>query len=134
MIGGRKLNNIRKITVSLLLALAVMSGVLYKPISVFADTEDKVFLLSEKEATRTAYGWGNYQSETKRVRKATDWALANYAHQSTSEGQGSELWLRSPAGSSGAGLRYVSVNGSTSNTYQVIQPLSVVPAICIDVP
>ena len=97
-------------------------------------TEDKVFLLSEKEATRTAYGWGNYQSETKRVRKATDWALANYAHQSTSEGQGSELWLRSPAGSSGAGLRYVSVNGSTSNTYQVIQPLSVVPAICIDVP
>ena len=97
-------------------------------------TEDKVFLLSEKEATRTAYGWGNHQSETKRVRKATDWALANYAHQSTSEGQGSEWWLRSPAGSSGAGLRYVSVNGSTSNTYQVNQTLSVVPAICIDVP
>jgi hypothetical protein len=57
------------------------------------NTEDKVYLLSYKDATKKLYGLGNAED---RIMKATDYARANGAFQSSSEGFGGIWWLRSP--------------------------------------
>jgi len=63
------------------------------------NTEDKIFLLSEKEATTTDYGftaYNEYGERNSRIRVTTDYAKANYANQSTTAGYGGWWWLRSP--------------------------------------
>lgn len=63
-------------------------------------TEDKIFLLSEKEVSTTEYGFAQYESygsETARIKKATDYAKANYVNQTILEGSGANWWLRSPS-------------------------------------
>ena len=55
---------------------------LYTSSSYCEDTQDYVFLLSEKEVTNTGYGFAGYQNEASgntRIRTATDFARANGA-------------------------------------------------------
>ena len=63
------------------------------------DTEDKIFLLSEKEATTEAYGFPkctNNADGNSRIRGATDYAKANHVYIYTQYGFRSWWWLRSP--------------------------------------
>ena len=63
------------------------------------NTTDKIFLLSAKEATTTAYGFAACDSSGKgnaRIRMPTDYAKANYAYQNSTDGYGGDWWLRSP--------------------------------------
>ena len=62
-------------------------------------TKDKIFLLSEKEATTTGYGFTAYNvygTGNSRIRMTTDFAKASGAYQSTTAGYGGWWWLRSP--------------------------------------
>ncbi len=63
-------------------------------------TTDKVFLLSEKEATTESYGFGEYSESgtgNTRIRVTTDYAKATGAYQGNpSAGSGGWWWLRSP--------------------------------------
>ena len=64
-----------------------------------ANTTDKIFLLSEKEATNSEYGFAAYDAYGKgstRIRVTTDYAEATEAYQSLTEGYGGWWWLRSP--------------------------------------
>lgn len=65
---------------------------------VCANTQDKIFLLSEKEVTTGEYGfdWSYHKESNTRIRKPTDYAIANYVKQSSTVGYGSYWWLRSP--------------------------------------
>lgn len=66
------------------------------------NTSDKIFLLSEKEATTESYGFPEYNEYgigNSRIRVATDYAKANYAFQSGIDGNGGKWWLRSPSDS-----------------------------------
>jgi len=63
------------------------------------DTKDKIFLLSEKEATASAFGFTEYDDYGRgnsRIRKATDYAKANFAYQGPGSAFGGWWWLRSP--------------------------------------
>ena len=98
-----------------------------------ADTEDKIFLLSIKEAT--SYGFLAYDKwDNARIRKATDYAKANYAYHDGPDSVwwGSDWCLRSPC-NGGRGARQVSNSGHTeygcdsnSSSY------GVVPALCLE--
>ena len=63
------------------------------------DTTDKIFLLSEQEATMSNYGFAEYtaygQGNT-RIRVTTDYAKATGASQRAEAGAGGVWWLRSP--------------------------------------
>ena len=62
-------------------------------------TKDKIFLLSEQEATNSEYGFAAYDAYGKgstRIRVTTDYAKATEAYQSLTEGYGGWWWLRSP--------------------------------------
>ena len=62
-------------------------------------TKDKIFLLSEKEATTTGYGFTAYDvygTGNSRIRMTTDFAKASGAYQRTTAGYGGYWWLRSP--------------------------------------
>ena len=64
------------------------------------DTMDKVFLLSEREATKSAYGFGVYDSYgagSARIRMPTDFAKAQGVRQDESGLYGGWWWLRSPS-------------------------------------
>jgi len=61
--------------------------------------KDKIFLLSEKEATSSAFGFTEYDDYGRgnsRIRKATDYAKANFASQGPGMAFGGCWWLRSP--------------------------------------
>lgn len=63
-------------------------------------TDDKIFLLSEKEVVQYSKSGEVYQSYGKgnsRIRVTTDFAKANYAYQSTTDGYGGYWYLRSPS-------------------------------------
>ena len=64
------------------------------------DTRDKVFLLSEREATKSAFGFGVYDSYgagSARIRKPTDFARAQGIRQDATGLYGGWWWLRSPS-------------------------------------
>ena len=64
------------------------------------DTSDKVFLLSEREATKGAFGFGVYDSYgagSARIRKPTDFAKAQGVRQDSTGLYGGWWWLRSPS-------------------------------------
>ena len=64
-----------------------------------ANTTDKIFLLSEKEVTTTAYDFAacdTYGAGNARIRFPTDYAKANYVFQTSTAGYGGHWWLRSP--------------------------------------
>ena len=96
-----------------------------------ADTEDKIFLLSLKEAT--SYGFPAYNKSgtgNARIRKPTDYAKANYADYD------GYWWLRSP-GYSNCNYAY-SVNSDgcayDGGYYVNITSRGVVPALSISLP
>ncbi|MCR4925302.1 MAG: DUF6273 domain-containing protein [Clostridiales bacterium] len=106
------------------------------------DTSDKIFLLSEREATTSAYGFDLYDrfvgdsygtTSSSRIRKTTDFAKASGAHQNTTAGIGGWWWLRSPYYSRSNAARSVSSRGDAySNNYVYSDSGGVVPALCVD--
>ena len=101
------------------------------------NTEDKIFLLSEKEATTEAYGFPAYNASGKgnsRIRVTTDYAKANYAYQDTTAGYGGGWWLRSPGYDFSNGARDVYGDGNTYYGHAVYYERGgVVPALSISV-
>ena len=95
------------------------------------DTEDKIFLLSIKEAT--SYGFREYDTfGGDRIRKPTDYAKANHAEDSNND-YGGEWWLRSPIYNGSYYAKYVIYNGNASYSDIVNETTScgVVPALSI---
>ena len=81
-----------------------------------ADTEDKIFLLSLKEATY--YGFPKYNSsleDNARIRKPTDYAIANHSYRHNQVYYGGWWWLRSPHFLHSNGACYVSFDGATGH-------------------
>ena len=101
------------------------------------NTEDKIFLLSEKEATTTDYGftaYDQYGTGNSRIRVTTDYAKANYAYQSTTVGNGGWWWLRSPDYSGSSLARVIrNVGSADSGGYVNREYGGVVPALSISV-
>ncbi len=98
-----------------------------------ANTSDKVFLLSEREVTTSAYGFAAYDAQgegNKRIRFPTDYAKASGAYQNATEDMGGWWWLRSPA--YGGLVHYVNSYGRANNTFYAAQDDGcVVPALCV---
>ena len=99
------------------------------------DTSDKIFLLSEKEATTSDYGFTEYDQdgeENSRIRVTTDYAKANYANQSDTAGYGGWWWIRSPNYSESDRARYINNNGNAYYDFTVrISYGGVVPTLCL---
>ncbi len=98
------------------------------------DTKDKIFLLSEQEATKAEYGFAEYDKYGKgntRIRVNTDYAKATGAYQDSTESYGSQWWLRSPHCDFENEARYIQSDGSASYLVFVDMLLGVVPALSI---
>ena len=109
-------------------------------------TKDKVFLLSEKEATTGAYlkekgitdedygfaTYSDYGEGNTRIRVTTDYAKATGAYQDSTEGYGGWWWLRSPLYDDERRARVISDHGSAYDSIDVsITRGGVVPALSI---
>ena len=109
-------------------------------------TTDKVFLLSEKEATTGAYlkekgvtdedyGFDEYSGSGKgntRIRVTTDYAKATGAQQDSTEGYGGWWWLRSPNFNYENNARVIRSHGIADyNSFVNIADGGVVPALSI---
>lgn len=98
-------------------------------------TSDKIFLLSEKEATTSDYGFAEYDSlggGNGRIRVTTDYAKANYAFQSSTAGWGGWWWLRSPYHSYSDHTHDINQGGNADNASDVDDKEGgVVPALCV---
>ena len=98
-------------------------------------TYDKIFLLSEKEMTTEAYGFDeDYSaSDSAKIRKATDFAIAN-CRISITNGAGCRWFLRSAHWNGGeTGVRGVTASG-ISDSYQFgVDSVyeGIVPALCV---
>lgn len=107
----------------------------YATTYVCENTNDKIFLLSESEVINSSYGFAAYSSDGKgnaRIRMPTDYAKANYALQSSTDGYGGWWWLRSPYYFNSSKARYVDYNGYASNSHYVYSTnRGVVPALSI---
>ena len=100
-----------------------------------ANTKDKIFLLSEQEATKEAYGFAEYNEDGKgntRIRVTTDYAKATGAYQSGTAGYGGWWWLRSPLYDYSRNARRIDYDGSANN-HGNVDPVEVgvVPALSI---
>ena len=101
------------------------------------DTTDKIFLLSEQEATMSDYGFAEYtaygQGNT-RIRVTTDYAKAAGAYQSGTTGYGGLWWLRSPHCSVEDDARDINDNGYAHYIdYVYLTNGGVVPALSISI-
>ena len=77
-------------------------------------TEDKIFLLSEQEATKEEYDFDVYDAlgeGNTRIRVTTDYAKATGAYQNSTDGCGGWWWLRSPSSGDGSLVRHISDAG-----------------------
>ena len=97
------------------------------------NTEDKVYLLSYKEAQKKLYGLNN---NSDRIMKTTAYARANGAYQSENEAYGGYWWQRSPNYYYDFGARYISVDGYNYYDYYLnrvvdINDVGVVPALTV---
>lgn len=90
---------------------------------VCADTEDKIFLLSNAEAT-TTYSW----NDSSRDRRSTDFAKANGVR---IDGSGSYWLLRSPESSYNTAIYEVFCGGSVDWDHGTNPARGVVPALCV---
>lgn len=100
------------------------------------NTTDKIFLLSEKEVTTSAYGFTEYNvygAGNSRIRKPTDFALANYAYLNGTAGYGGSWWLRSPSYSGSHYARGVIFDGDAGYDYGDLSNVDpvVVPALSL---
>ena len=99
------------------------------------NTEDKIFLLSEQEATTEEYGFAEYIAYGKgstRIRVTTDYAKATGAYQEGTAGYGGWWWLRSPYCDDERYAHYIIQDGS-AYLYDSVRYSDggVVPALCI---
>lgn len=104
-------------------------------------TDDKIFLLSEQEVTKTDYdfaalneykGDGTHNDST-RIRMTTAFAQANGAYQNSTEGYGGYWWLRSPVYFDSYYGRFMYDNGCAYIYSDVNRDDSgVVPALCLN--
>ena len=98
-------------------------------------TDDKIFLLSEYEVTKYSKSTEAYNSNVKgnsRIRVTTDFAKANKAEQSKTNGYGGHYWLRSPFHSGSSYASCVSNDGYAGISYNVSSTFfGVVPALAI---
>ena len=112
------------------------------PCAVDASYSSKIFLLSTNEATDPDYGFPDYNidyyTNSSRVRKPTDYALANGANYSYLNGKtsyGCRWWLRSPwfvhQYDPYTKIRYIGDGGNTADDFGefVNSALGVVPAL-----
>jgi len=96
------------------------------------NTSDKIFLLSEKEATTSDYGFTEYNvngTGNSRIRETTDYAKAAGAY---IDSDGSPWWLRSPSYRYNTHAGRIYYKGeATSSSYVLANTSGVVPALCI---
>ena len=99
-------------------------------------TTDKIFLLSEQEATNSEYGFGAYNNEdSARIRVTTDYAKATGAYQSSTPDSGGWWWLRSPNYDFENDARDINDRGLAIDIYYVsLTNGGVVPALCVQLP
>ena len=103
------------------------------------NTTDKIFLLSEQEATMSDYGFGVYDASGQgntRIRVTTDYAKATGAEQESTSGYGGLWWLRSPSYNFENFARGILSNGDANYYIDVIVSLTnggVVPALSISI-
>ncbi|MCR4580158.1 MAG: InlB B-repeat-containing protein [Treponema sp.] len=98
-----------------------------------ANTNDKIFLLSEREVTKSSYGFAASSIEdSNRIRQTTDYAKANKAFQSSGDGEGCGWLLRSCYVFSN-GVYSVSELGNEGDGYLMINTssYSICPALSI---
>lgn len=107
-------------------------------------TNDKVFLLSEQEVTKKAYGFSENPYEinaaSTRIRDLTDFAKATGAlQQDVNLEEHGYWWLRSAATGGDKYIIYVFNNGETdggTNSVHLVQvsdsDIGVVPALCVE--
>lgn len=106
------------------------------------DTQDKIFLLSQKEVTTTGNGFTesyNFDERDSRIRFPTDYALANFCLKSEDSSYGGWWWLRSPYGGDDSNPIYyyyaqciiegLAIGASTEVNCKFI---GIVPALSID--
>jgi hypothetical protein len=101
------------------------------------NTTDKIFLLSEQEATMSDYGFADYNvyvgdskgtTTSTRIRVNTDYAKATGVYQDSEAGL---WWLRSPSDSSEDFVRRIRNDGSPYTNYVYKLEVGIVPALCI---
>lgn len=99
------------------------------------NTTDKIFLLSASEVINSDYGFAAYDSYGKgntRIRFPTDYAKANRAAMSSTDGNGGYWWLRSPYYNYSYNARFVNNDGDAFRSEYVCYIfLGVVPALSI---
>ena len=99
-------------------------------------TSDRIFLLSEQEATTAGYGFGVYTDYGKgntRIRVTTEYAEATGAYQDRTAGYGGWWWLRSPLCDYEDFARSIYYDGDANNGYSVSYvKMGVVPALYIE--
>ena len=99
------------------------------------NTSDKIFLLSEQEATTAGYGFGEYSAYGEgntRIRVTTDYAQATGAYQDSTAAYGGWWWLRSPYFSNVSLARFIFNFGYASSYINVgNMKVGVVPALSI---
>ena len=100
-----------------------------------ANTEDKIFLLSEQEATKSDYGFAEYDASGQgntRIRVTTDYAKATRAFQSGTAGYGGWWWLRSPLYNDEFYACHIDHVGAARNdSYVYDREVGIVPALSI---
>lgn len=106
------------------------------------ETKDKIFLLSEKEVTASDYGFADYNvyindgngtTQSSRVRKPSDFVIANYAWQGTSNTNFGVRWmLRSPFFNDDGATCEILSSGEADGWMPVTEHFdSIVPALSI---
>ena len=99
-------------------------------------TSDKIFLLSEQEATKADYGFAAYDASgtgNTRIRMPTAFAKANGVFQNTTAGYGGGWWLRSPLYNNSSNSLLVVSSGHAHFTSSVRKDDGgVVPALCLN--
>ena len=98
------------------------------------NTDDKIFLLSQKEATNSVYGFASSTTDTARRMQTSDYSRATGAYMSTdSSYYGNGIWwLRSPNNDYSSYARYVYYDGYVYNNFYVYYSFcGTVPALKI---
>ncbi len=103
-------------------------------------TTDKVFLLSEREVTTSAYGFDVFDAykgdgthnESARIRQTTNYAKASGANQKSTAGMGGWWWSRSPYYENDSAVRRVNFDGYAYFNFDANSDKGgVVPALCV---
>lgn len=92
-----------------------------------SNTTDKIFLLSVQEITCPNYG---FSTAADRLKKATDFAVANYAYANANEN--CNWFLRSPNYEAGKYITIISSSGLNNATTPNTPSNGIVPALCIE--